>query len=569
MRGPSTSYFGVQGALTRVGLILAIAAVILTPIACLLATSFDVADFHEAFRFGLANWAQVMSQPRLVSALVNTVSLAIVQQVLSLIIATVIAWLIACTDLPGRSWCEVGFWIALFMPPLPTTLAWVLLLSGSSGLVNKALMMLPFVQVPIFHIYSWWGIVWVHLMGTSVAFKVFLLVPSFRVMDSSFVEAARTSGASLASALFRVMVPLMTPVLLVTALIGFVRSMQGFEVELVLGAPAGIDVYSTAIFRAMAGEPPHQGLASALSIAFVIALLPFVLLQLWHSRDDRHASVTGKIRPRQFSLGSLRWPAFAIVIGVLAMMTIIPLSFLLLSTFMRLFGHFDLYEPFTLDHWRAAVGRGDVMRSLWNTIRLGVVASLAGMVIYSVLAYYIFRWRNTLMRVLDFLIWLPALVPGVVLSLGLMQSFVNVPGFKLLYGTLLSLVIAVLIGSLTVGVQYLRANMQQLGRELEEAGWASGGSRIYVFRRIVVPLIAPSIIVIGLEVFASANSAVAILALLGVGSLQPLSILQLNFVTSGELESAAVVGFTIMVLTVLSALSARMISHRTGIARSE
>lgn len=160
-------------------------------------------------------------------------------------------------------------------------------------------------------------------------------------------------------------------------------------------------------------------------------------------------------------------------------------------------------------------------------------------------------------------------MPGVVLSLGLLQSFVNVPGFRLLYGTLFSLVIAILVGSLTVGVQYLKSNMQQLGRELEEAGWASGGSRAYVFRRIVLPLIAPAVVVVGLEVFASANSAVAILAILGVGSLQPLSILQLNLVTSGEMESAAVVGFTIMVLTVVSALLARMVSDRIGLARTE
>ena len=113
----------------------------------------------------------------------------------------------------------------------------------------------------------------------------------------------------------------------------------------------------------------------------------------------------------------------------------------------------------------------------------------------------------------------------------------------------------------------IRGSLLQLGHELEEAGWAAGGSRFYTFRRVVLPLIAPSVAVIGLEIFATANSAVGIVALLGTGSTQPLSILQLVLLDSGKFESAAVVGIVIMVLTVSSALLARTLAARAGLGR--
>src|SRR5690606_3757250 len=122
-------------------------------------------------------------------------------------------------------------------------------------------------------------------------------------------------------------------------------------------------------------------------------------------------------------------------------------------------------------NWRAVLGRGDAARALWNTLMLGAMSAVSAMIIFTVIAYVVVRSRSRAARVLDFITWLPALVPGVVLSLGLLQSFSSLPIFRVFYGTLGSLVVAILIGTVTVGVQYLKTSMRQLGRELEEAGW--------------------------------------------------------------------------------------------------
>ena len=64
-----------------------------------------------------------------------------------------------------------------------------------------------------------------------VAFMAFLSptntrTPALRAMDSALEEAARTCGSGLSGMLFKIVVPLMLPTLLVVLLLGFIRSMQ-------------------------------------------------------------------------------------------------------------------------------------------------------------------------------------------------------------------------------------------------------------------------------------------------------------------------------------------------------
>ena len=549
-------------------LLVSVAFVVIYPIASLLITSFQVNRFGLAPVYGAANWRSVFADDELSYALVNTVALASARQAIATVLGVVIAWLIARSNLPGRSWMEVGFWIALFMPILPVTLAWVFLFAGRTGVINRLLYDWEVVDGPFFNLYSFWGIIWVHLMTSTLAVKIFLLAPAFRALDSSLEEAARAAGATLARTLWRVVVPIMGPTILAVMLLGLIRSMQGFEIELILGAPANIEVYSTIIFRNMTKDPPQFGVSSAMSIIFLLSLAPLVVTQQWYGQRRQYASIGGRFAQREFDLGPWKWPIFTAITTLLLIMTLAPVICLLAGTFMQIFSIFDMPNPWTTRHWAAALTDGRILRALGNSLRLGFVAALAGMIVFTAIAYVTMKTRYRARRLLDFLTWLPALIPGVVLSLGLLQTFTGVAFFRAFYGTMGVLVLAILIGTVTVGVQIIRGALRQLGGDLEEAGWACGASRFYAFRRIVLPLILPSVAVIGLEIFATANSAVALISLLGTGALQPLSILQLSLLEAGRFESAAIVGLIIMLLTVGSALAARAISSRFGLGRS-
>ena len=238
-----------------------VAFLVLYPAFTLLVTSFEINAFTQNPGVGLDNWREIFSKPRLMNAISNTISLAVVRQFIGLFAGVVIAWLIARTNLPFSGWLEVGFWIALFMPALPITLAWVLLAAENIGLLNMFVSHYFGWPSDTFNVYSWWGIIWVHLMTATLAIKIFLLVPAFRAMDAALEDAARASGAPIFKTLLHIVVPIMMPTIIVVTLLGLIRSMQAFEIELILGSPVRIEVYTTAIYKAINAQPPGHGVS--------------------------------------------------------------------------------------------------------------------------------------------------------------------------------------------------------------------------------------------------------------------------------------------------------------------
>lgn len=552
--------------LAYVTLFVALAFFVLYPGLQLVLTSLEEAQPGGASTWTLRHWIEAFSHGQIMEAVWNTLTLSVARQGTSMVLGIAIAWLIVRTNLPGREWIEVGFWIALFMPALPVAMAWVLLAGGEAGIINAWFKSIfPSIEEPLFNIYSWWGIVWVHLVTSTLPIKVFLLAPALRAMDSAMEEAARACGSALSGMLFKIVVPLMLPTLLAVLLLGFIRSMQAFEIELILGTPASIDVYSTVIYRAMKSEPPAYGMGSALSLGFVALTIPFVIAQQWFSHRHSHATVGGKFISRIQDLGKWRWPIFWALVGMLVIMTVLPTLMLLMGSFMKIFGVFALNDPWTVRHWVTAFSRDDLVKSFINSMLLGSAAAFLGMALYSLIAYYTVKTRFFGRQGLDFLSWIPTVIPGIVISLAILEMFVAVPGLRLAYGTLWAMVFAVILGSMTVGVQITRGGLVQLKAELEEASWTSGATKTYTFFHVILPLVAPAVIVVGLQVFATAVSVVSVVALLSTGDTQPLSLLQLAFLESGKFEAATIVGLLVLAITMIAAILARAVSSRYGL----
>ena len=162
-----------------------VAFVVLYPILLLIINSFQVGIFGRETTWGLDNWRTALSEPKFREAIFNTLTLTAVRQLFAFTFGVCLAWLFARTNLPGKNILEFGFWVAFFLPALTVTLGWILIFDGERGLANKLLMNLPFVQGPVFDIFSWWGIVFAHLVTGTLASKVILLTPAFRNLDSS------------------------------------------------------------------------------------------------------------------------------------------------------------------------------------------------------------------------------------------------------------------------------------------------------------------------------------------------------------------------------------------------
>jgi iron(III) transport system permease protein len=546
-------------------LIVIVGFLVLTPLFLMILNSFQTARPGQPIVWGIDGWIKAFTTPGIVKAMTNTVTLAVTRQAIALLIGAFFAWLIARTDIPMKGTLEFFFWLSFFLPALPETMGWILLLDPKYGLMNQGLMSLGVIGQPLFNIYSFWGIVWAH-MGGTVSVKVMLLAPAFRNLDAVLEEASKISGASGTRTFFRIVIPVMMPAILVTTILGLIRSLEAFEIELLLGTPIGLQVYSTKIHELVTWEPPQFAPAMALSTVFLGVLLLMVALQRKYIGKRSYETITGRgfsIRPTP--LGKWRYPAFVLVLLFAVFITLVPTTLLLLGTFMKLFGFFHIAEPWTLENWRTTLSDPILFRSLWNTLAIGFGSGLVGVFFYSLIAYVVVKTRHSGRGLLDFLSWLPWSVPGILLGVALLWTFLQTKIFLPIYGTIYILMIAMVIKSMPFGAQMIKSVLIQLGTDLEEASKVCGATWFDTFRRVILPLIMPAMITVALVGFISAARDISTVVLLGSGKSRTLSLLMLDFAAGAEFEKATVVAVIIVGLVVGAALCARALGGQVGV----
>ena len=546
-------------------LLVVVGFLVLTPLCLMILNSFQTARPGEAISWGFEGWVKAFTTQGIVSAMSNTFSLAITRQSIALLIGSFFAWLIARTDIPMKGFLEFLFWLSFFLPALPETMGWILLLDPKYGLLNQGLIGLGVVSQPLFNIYSFWGIIWAHLGGT-VSVKVMLLAPAFRNLDAALEESSRISGASGWHTFFHIIIPVMAPAILVTTILGLIRSLEAFEIELLLGTPIGLQVYSTKIHELVTWEPPQFAPAMALSTLFLGLLLFMVALQRRYIGKRVYTTLTGRgFSVRRTPLGRWRYPAFVLILAFALFITVIPTTLLVMGTFMKLFGFFNIPEPWTVENWRATLSDPVLFRSVWNTLAVGLGSGVIGVFFYAFIAYMIVKTRHRGRWLLDFLSWLPWSIPGILLGMALLWTFLQTRIFLPIYGTVYLLMIAMVIKSMPFGTQMIKSVLLQLGNDLEEASKVCGGTWFDTFRRVVMPLIMPALITVGLVGFISAARDISTVVLLGSGRSRTLSLLMLDFAAGAEFEKATVVAVMVVGLVVIAALLARTLGGQVGV----
>jgi multiple sugar transport system permease protein len=139
-------------------------------------------------------------------------------------------------------------------------------------------------------------------------------------------------------------------------------------------------------------------------------------------------------------------------------------------------------------------------RYIWNSIFIAVVVTALTMLFVIPAAYAYAR--------LDFPFKAQSL--GVFLSVNMFAGAVLlIPLYRVmmtlgLLNTYWAMIIPGIAFLIPTGIWLLRGYLEKIPKELEEAAYVDGASRIYTLRRVVLPLAAPGLIVVGVSVFIGA-----------------------------------------------------------------
>lgn len=544
-----------------------ISIIALTPVVITLVNSFRISLPGEEAVWGAQGWIAAFSSDSIWRAIRDTFVLSFMRVPVAVLLGCVFAWLLIRTNVWGRKTVELMFWIAFFLPTLPTAMAWILLLEPHSGWLNLFLREAFGIQGPVFDAYTYLGITWVHLTASTVPIMVILLGPAFRMLDPSLEESARMCGASSLESFTRVVLPLIAPALLTASIATLIRSLEAFEVELLLGIPAGIRVYATKIHELAIYEPPQYAPAMALSVPFIALLFGLALLYQRFLKGRTFATVTGKSASRPpIELGAWRLPATLFCMFFAVVAVFMPTATLLFGSFMEVFGmtHADGTLHLTTTHWTGVFADEVFASSIMNTLELGLLTAAFAVLLFSLVAYLIIRTNVRGRDVLDLAVWLPWAFPGILLSLTLLWAYLGTPVLNVLYGSMAGLVLAMLFKEMPIAVNLMKSGLLSISPELEEAGKAAGASWWPIYVRILMPLLAPTAMTVAILAFIGAVRDISTVILLATPETRPLSILLLEYTVDGSIEKGAVVGVILAAMAAGMAVLGRRLGMRVG-----
>ncbi len=543
------------------------------PVILIFLTSFMTQPevFAGPRQWGLDNWIKGFEDPRILRALGNTFLVWGLTMVISLPVSILISWTLARTRVPCSRALEFMFWVAYMTPG--GVIAWILLADPQIGILNVALRgVFTGLEDGPFNIFSLGGIVWVNLMGNGVAVKVMLLTPAFRNMDASLEEAARVGGSSSIRTMLRITLPLMiAPIAMVFAL-QLVKIFQSFETELLLGTPWGFYVYSTLIYELVrVQEPPLYSQAAVLASLTLLIIAVIIPFQRWILSRREYTTLSGSYRPGQLDLGWWKWVVFGLLATLHFVLTGVQIGSLVLGSFMTRSGYFQIDPIFSLEHWRFVFNENLFLTALRTTLILASTTAVLSPILFAVLAYILVRTRWPGRRILDVIIWGSAAVPGMLSGLGLLMLFIGTPGLTVLYGTIWAMLIVVILQGKVTGVNILKGCLVQVGKDMEEAARVSGAGWVRAFFKIWIPLLMPTLILIGTFSFVIAASTTAGIILLASRGTITLSILVLQYASpiNSHYEAASVVSLMIVLLTLGLALVARRFGARLSVLHRE
>jgi iron(III) transport system permease protein len=481
------------------GLLVVLAFLILYPVAMLFTGALTkVNPVSEPLRLSslsLANFLEVIANPTVQDAVRNTLVICFFGTLLALVIGVGFAWIVARTNTPAKWLIETAGIMPLFVPPLVGAVAWSILGSPTTGLLNAFLKEAGF-EARI-DLYSYPGMVAV--FGMYYAPYVYLFVVSaLRNMDPSLEEAAEIAGASPLKAMLAVTFPLIAPAILSGMLLTFVVMLGIYGIPAVLGTPVKITVLTTYIFALVSWSPPLFNTAAAVAILLIAATAAAVGIQQWALKGKSYVTVSGKsFRPRQLDLGAFRWLTLVLAFLYLLLVVILPYAALLVGAFRKFMfvpTLASLFDPaqYSLVHFERLLDMDLVWRSVRNTLEVGVLTSVIGGALAFAVGYTVTRTDVPGRRSIEILATAPIAIPGLVVGVGYLWAWIGLPGG--LWGTTLILALALIARFLPDTMKILSASLLQIHKELEEAARICGSTTLATIARIVLPIARPGVI---------------------------------------------------------------------------
>ncbi|WP_213453202.1 ABC transporter permease [Rhizomonospora bruguierae] len=533
-----------------------VAALILPPILYLVYGAVRSGPPGSDATFTLANLRTVFGSAEVVRPLLNTVKIAVLVAVISVILGAVLAFVVARTDIPAPRLWELLISAPFYLSPMVLTLA-VIAALGGPGYAQPIFDALGIDDPP--DIYSFFGIAVVLTIWMSSYCFLYFRGP-MRSLNLELSEAARSLGGGFFRSTVRLQGRLLLPTALAGGVMVFALVAETFSVPALLGAQ-NYPTVATEIYFATTYFPARSNQAAAYALLLMaVAGLGLALYAAISRNAHRYVSSSGKARSSgPIRLGAMRWPMVVLLAGYGCTVTIGPVVSLVLASLQPFVNPSISPKNLTLDNYRT-VFSGSGWAALRNTLFLAIAASVLVLAVGFAVAY-VRRLTSARGRAtLEFMATITVAIPGLALGIGMLWAYIRFPA--VIYGSVWILLVGYVARWTSQGVRMVDAGLAPISGDVNDAARVLGAGTARRIRTILLPLVARSVGAGLVVVFILVVNELPVTIFLYSPRSETLSVQLFNSLAMAGASQAAVYGVILVGLTVL--LSPFLLLKRRG-----
>ncbi|MUT68759.1 ABC transporter permease subunit [Paenibacillus sp. NEAU-GSW1] len=477
----------------------------------------------------------------------------------TVLIGSVLAWLVAAYDFPLRRFFAWGLALPLSVPPYIAAYTYGSMFSytGSVQLFIRNTLGMKIDQ-RYFDILSMKGAIFIF---TLFLFPyVYLVTKSFLERQSAaFIENARLLGKGPVSIFFRVILPLSQ-----FAIVGG-ASLVAFEVlnDFGLTKHFGIESFTAAIFKTWFGMNDIDSANRLAAMLMSIMVLLFVTERLLRRRK-RYSSQTGRSAPlqRRKLTGAGAWAAFIICMIVSLLSFVVPITQLLV------WASWTYDDVFNAAFWVL----------IRNTVSISTLAVLLLLTFACIAANASRLDRSVVSLAMTKVIGMGYSVPGAVLSIGVLAVFIWLDeklasvyialgfaeGKLVLTMSLVMLVFAYIVRFAAVGFNAVETGFEKRGIRHAEASRMLGRGMTRTFFTVDLPMIKGAVLTGFLLAFMEIVKELPLTLLLRPFNFDTLATKAYQYASDEQIHQASVPALILVAIGVVSVF----IYHKIGESQS-
>jgi iron(III) transport system permease protein len=521
----------------------------------------------ETARLSFANYASAFSNPLFLRPIANSFVVATSVAVVATAVGTPLAWLVSRTDLPARGLVRALVVAAFVTPEFLGAEAWIFLAAPTSGWLNKWWNALAHQSgTGPFNIYTLGGAIFVIALY-AIPYAFTFVSATFERMPADMEDSAAMLGASPLRAAFTITLPLAAPAIAAAFILAFLEALGLFGAPAILLIPARQQVITTQLYQFFQ-FPQRLELAAAYAIPLLLVSFALLLVQRRVLGRRSFTVVSGKAgSTRRLALGRWRSLAFGLALLPSLLAIALPYGALLATSLCRSWGNGLVPGNFTLHwyHW-AFFEDADVRTAIAHSLSYGVLAATAAVALAAPIAYVVLRRSFPGAPLLAGLCTAPAVVPGIVLALGLFAAYSRPP--LVLYGTAAMLVLAFATRFLPIAFSNLSALLRGVHPDLELAARALGANPVRVLATVTLPMLRGGVLATWLLVLIPALRELSAAIFLATPKTAVITTMIYNFTDEGNFEPVATLGIIMLVLTLAIVLAVNRLSARDALVRA-